>query len=311
MQEENTFIRSQEGQNILGVPRQTFFYYVNNGHIEKRPGKTARDARYSLRDILKVKEDRRANKSKAVSHFVLDWLYANDLPACLALDYKVYEEYLIGDISHYATWLNKNNHVALAAYDKTDRSKCLAYLCMLPLPETAILDIMAGKRDELSIQADEIQTYDQPGEYTLLANSAVVHPDHPTLLYAVLNGIMQYWLDQYPDRRVTRIYAQAASPAGDVLIQKFYFAPLYDLKSEPACVIPNAYVLDLSRPGASRVIRSFQKALESKHNALDLPEQEPSYLPELPQADQDKPKRTRKKTTTDVPATPDQTLWGS
>ena len=200
--------------------------------------------------------------------FDLDWMYPADLPAALALDHLVFDDELIGDLSLYEGWLTKNPYIAMTAYARNDRTQCLGYIGMIPLPEAVILDILEGRRDELSIKAEEIETYERPGEYTLLVNSAVVHPQHRSILYAILDRIMRIWVDRYPDRIITRIYAQAVSEAGDVFIQKLYFSPLQQRS--------DGYILDLSRPGASKVIRAYQEALAKKR--LEI--QENPLLPE-------------------------------
>jgi len=55
------------------------------------------------------------------------------------------------------------------------------------------------------------------------------------------NQRMQHWCEQYPKRYISKIYAQAESNAGDILIQKLFLAPRKDLA-------PNAYVLNLMFP---------------------------------------------------------------
>lgn len=224
-----------------------------------------------------------AKSRKRERPFVLDWISSADMPAIAALDHEVFADELVGDSSLYSAWVTRNPRIAMAAYDKQDRSRCLAYISMLPLPEPIILDILAGKRDELSVRPEEIETYTRAGKYTLLANSAVVRPDQRHLLYAVLDAIMRYWVEeQYPTRAIGRIYAQAASTAGDIFIQKFFFAPLYQQIDGKASVIKDGYVLDLSRPGASKVIRAFQEALARKQMELHIAQDRFSPLPELP-----------------------------
>ena len=93
-----------------------------------------------------------------------------------------------------------------------------------------------------------------------LAESAVVHPDHAEQLNAVLRSFISYWCDQYPQRYIEKIYAQAATEKGDVFIQKLYFAPLYDLADD-------AYLLDLRR-GASKIIKHYQAYIEQKQHSL-------------------------------------------
>ncbi|HEY3994322.1 MAG TPA: hypothetical protein VGM01_15745, partial [Ktedonobacteraceae bacterium] len=117
--------------------------------------------------------------------------------------------------------------------------------------------VLSGKRHETNIQNDEIETYERKGEYTLLAESVVVDPDHKEALNTLLSHLTEYWCNQYPDRSISKIYAQAESEHGDILIQKLFFAPLEDLAS-------NAFVLNMKRPGASRFIRSFQNCIKEK-----------------------------------------------
>jgi len=280
------YVTSSEGMLLLGVDRSTFFYYVDRQEIAMEAGKTRRHNRYLKQDILAVKEARKKKRLARVDRmrdasFTLDWMYPRDLTAALDLDYIVYDHRIIASFDTYETWLSKNPHIAMCAYDKKDRRKMLAYVAMLPLPETTIMEVVTGQRDEMDIQASEILTYDQSGEYTLLANSAVTHPDRPDLLYQVLTHLMQFWIEQYPTRRISRIYAQAASAAGDVLISKLYFAPLYYIVNNQAQIVKDAYVLDMARPGASKVIRHFQKSLDAKREELDLTEIALSTLPPL------------------------------
>ena len=122
---------------------------------------------------------------------------------------------------------------------------------------TVILQILSNQREETSIEADEIETYDQPGGYILLANSAAIHPDRPDLLHRLLRHIMSYWLEQYPDRYIKKIYAQAVSAPGEMLVQHLFMTPRPDLAY-------NAYELDIARPSASKIIRNFKQQLEQK-----------------------------------------------
>lgn len=286
---EEQYIPLWKCLEILGIKKSSFYYLVNTKKIATEPGRGPKDGRYLLADIMRVKNERKRRRDKSPT-FTLDWMYYRDLPAALELDYIVYEERLIASIDTYETWLKKNPYIAMSAYDRNDRRRMLAYIGMIPLQESTIMEILTGKRDEMDIKAEEIETYDRPGEYTLLANSAVVHPDRPDLLYQVLSGIMQAWLERYPERYMGRIYAQAASPQGDILISKFFFAPLYQLVDGHALPVKDAYVLDLSRPGASRVIRHFQQQLKEK--GIAQPE---TSLPTLEIPASVKPSRPRER----------------
>ena len=259
------YVDSREGADLLGVDTGRFFYYVQSGQIAKEPDSPKRNARYKVADILKVKE-KLANKkrTKNSTQHIVDWIGVNDVLTSLQLDYRVYgDEVFLADLPYYAERVKKNPHVALAIYDSPKRERILAYISLLPVPEQTIIEVLRGERHETKISTDEIETYERKGGYTLLAESVVTDPYHPELLNTLLRHLTEYWCEQYPDRYVTKIYAQAESRHGDILIQKLFLAPREDLA-------PNAYVLNLMRPGASRFVRSFQECIERKREALGI-----------------------------------------
>lgn len=106
----------------------------------------------------------------------------------------------------------------------------------------------------LSIQ---VESYNRPGPYTLLAISAVTYPDYLELLYRLLRGHMDFWIKQYPERYIRKIYAQSVSDRGEMLIQHLFMAPRADLAF-------NAYELDFARTSASKIIRNFRVYLDAK-----------------------------------------------
>jgi len=261
------YVPSSVGEKILGVDTGKFFYYVQSGQIAREPGSPKRNARYSVADILKVKEKRASRqRNKKTIHGMIDWIGVDDVLTSLQLDYRVYgSEVFLADLPYYAERVVRNPHVALAVFDSPRRERILAYLSLLPLPEPVILEVLRGEKHETRIRTEEIETYERKGGYTLLAESVVADPEHPEQLNTLLKHLAEYWCEQYPDRYITKIYAQAESRRGDILIQKVFFAPREDLA-------PNAYVLNLSRPGASRFVRHFQQCIEEKREALGLPE---------------------------------------
>lgn len=259
---QEEFVPWSQGAELLGMKRTTFFHYVRTGQIRSEPGRQPRDGRYSLADIYKLKERREQGKprkpyKKKLPPVVVDWLQPSDIPAGLKLDYLLYHEDIdLAEAAVYQAWRRNNNLLTMGAFSK-DRSECLAYLQLVPLPEQTIFDILSGKREENSIKPEEVLAYDKPGAYTLLGISAVCHPERPDLLFRLLDKIMDFWVDQYPERYVTKVYALAVSKRGDMLIQHLFMAPRPDLAR-------NAYELNLARPAASKIVRRFQEKLIAK-----------------------------------------------
>lgn len=216
---------------------------------------------YVKEDVDKLAKEMRPFKKRGQASKELttavDWQIISDLPAILKLDLKVYHENIVGDISLYISWEKINPYITLLSFEKNNREHVLAYISLVPLPEETIITTLKGERPELSIKADEIETYEREGGYTLLAESIVVDPDYPEQLNTVLQAVLNHWCEQYPHRYIEKIYADAVTDYGDMLVRKLYFSPLYNVSD-------TAYVLDLRKPGISRVVRSFQECLKQK-----------------------------------------------
>ncbi len=258
---ESTYT-STEARRKLKASTSTFKRLVDSGKIRKITPPNKKQGMYLKEDVDKIAKEMQpfaqtaTRKGKKLTTTV-DWQKISDLPAILKLDLEVYHETIVGDIGLYISWERKNPKITLISFESGNRENILAYLSLVPLPEQVIVSILSGEREELSISPDEIETYDRKGGYTLLAESAVTHPHHPEQLTHVLREALRFWCDQYPDRYIEKIYAQAATQAGDILVRKLFFSPLYDLSDD-------AYVLDLRRPGIAQPIRVFQECLQHK-----------------------------------------------
>ena len=263
---------SSEARDKLNISTSTFKRLIDTGKIRKVTAPNKKHGMYVKADVDKLAEEMRPytqltrhrgkqNGRENKLSTTVDWQQITDLPAVLKLDLKVYKENIVGDIGLYISWERKNPHITLLSFESSNRENVLAYVSLVPLPEEMILSILKGEREELSISADEVETYERKGGYTLLAESAVVHPDYPEQLTNILREVLNFWCEQYPDRYIEKIYAQAASEAGDILVRKLYFSPLYDLSDD-------AYVLDLRRPGVSKLVQRFQECLKEKEDHL-------------------------------------------
>ena len=262
-QEDNKYVPWSEGAQLLGIKRNAFFYLVESGQVRAQSGRGPRDGRYSLQDILAVKARRESSKPRKPHRrkptlVEIDWLRWDDLPACLRLDQIVYKEDVdLGEVGVYQSWRKKNPNTSIAAFDKKDRNICLGYIGLVPVNEQTCIDVLSGKRSDTTITVDDIEAYDRPGAYTLYAISAVCHPERPDLLYTLLYHHMQFWTDMFPERYIRKIYAQAVSEKGEMLVQHLFMAPRPDLRYD-------AYELDLARPSASKIIQHFKRQLQAK-----------------------------------------------
>lgn len=269
--ETQKYVDSNEASILLGEKPATLFYHVDRGEIEVIGER--RERRYKVADILQVKARRQAKKRKPAP-VLLDWLYAADVPAGLKLSMAVYPgEVDLAEAAIYQSWRKNNPYLTMAAFSP-DRQECYASVQLVPLrDEQVILDVLSGRREEASIQPDEIPGYDQPGPYYLLVTSATCLKDRPLLLYQVLYKYIDFWVDMFPDRYIKRVYAQAVSESGMRIVQHFFMAPRPDLAY-------NAFMIDMQWPQASKMMSHLKKTLERKA-PLPIDLQWPPQLPTI------------------------------
>jgi hypothetical protein len=276
---KDEMVTSEEGVRLYeeaGLSENTFYRHAREGKIQKSlPENQERNALYSNTDIQANIEKHYKRKGitppptkRTIPDIILDWVKPEDVPSGLALDQIVYNEMFLANIEVYMAWRRKNPKISMGAFDAKDRRTRYGYVGLIPLPEHIILDILMGKKDEKEITPDEILTYDNPGEYTLLANSAVIHPDYPELANSIIHAIMNFWIDVYPEKKIKRIYAQTVSDQGRTLARKLYLGPLYIIKDNVLTRIEDAYVIDMQEPATSKVLRQFQEKLKMKDKGV-------------------------------------------
>lgn len=254
--QQEEYVPWEEGAKIIGINKSSFFYHVDKGDIAEQEGTAPRQGRYLVSDILKVKAKRDGRRPRKKytrkNEHLIDWIGVKDLPAGITLAATLYEEDLLDAsddtaLEKFIGWRKNNDKISMAAFT-SNREKCLASIQVLPLPEFVILDILSGKRSETNIQADEIQSYEAPGPYILLVNSALALHEHRQLLTDVLLKYVNFWVSMFPERYIRKVYAQAMSPQGMLLVQHFFMTPRYDLAD-------NAFELDFSKPVLSKILR--------------------------------------------------------
>jgi hypothetical protein len=255
------FVRFSEAVELFKpFDENAFNYRVRAGDIKSQEDEKGKiyelQSIVHLRDIL-IEEEKQEKEKKQKLEVQIDWSNAYDVPAGLKLAQQLYGPDIdIATVGIYQAWRKNNNQISMGVFS-LDRAECLAAIQVIPLPEEVILDILSKARKESSIQPDEIRSYNDPGPYNLLVTNAVVLPERPLLLFQLLDRYMEFWVEQYPERYIKRVYAQAASERGIHLIQHFFMAPRLDLAYD-------AYMIDMAVPSASKVIRRFKQKLERK-----------------------------------------------
>lgn len=254
---DSNWVLLQEALDLAGGMKPgTFSYHVRAGRVKIKEGTGPRNHRYYVPDILQLKTQRRKRGGEQ-EQVLIDWIKPSDVPSGLKLAQTLYNEDVdLADVARYQAWRKYNPYLNMGAFSP-DREVCYAALMLVPLDETLLLSVLKGDKLESSIEEKEVERYDHPGEYTLLGASALCLPDRPSLLYRVMVKFMDFFVEMYPEKYISRIYAQAVSDSGLMLVQHTFMSPRYDLAD-------NAFMLDMARPSASKIIRRFQARLDAK-----------------------------------------------
>jgi len=260
------YVRFAEAAKLFEpFTKNTFNYRVRTGDItvsEDEGGKM-----YEIASIVATKRSllhEEAEKKAALSKHYIRWTTPNDVIASMILDREIYHEEYLADTEHYRERKSKNPYTSIAVFDSEKEDTMYAYISLLPLPEATIMDILLGKRDETEITSKDILTYDEPGEYMLLASSAAQHPSYKNLLIGLIRAYTEFWVGLYPEKRIKRIYAQTVSDDGRRMVSQLRMSGMYTVSNGSLERIKDAYVLEMDEPAVSRVIKDFQERLKEQ-----------------------------------------------
>lgn len=260
------YVRFSEAIKLFEpLSRGMFSYRVKANDIiveEDNGGKL-----YQIASILEAKRsllnEERDKRVAATKHHIR-WTTKDDVIASMILDRAIYKEEYLADTDHYKERKSKNPYTSIAVFDSEKPDTMYAYISLLPLPEETIMDILLGKRTETELTSKDILTYDEPGEYMLLASSTAQHPDYKNLLGGLIRQYMAFWVDLYPEKRIKRIYAETVSDDGRRIANELQMGPMYTMANGRLERIKDAFVIDLDEPAGSKIIQRFQQKLKEK-----------------------------------------------
>ncbi|GHO88319.1 hypothetical protein [Dictyobacter formicarum] len=280
---QEKYISSKEGAALLGVTKQSFFYYVESRGIRRREindgGKDQYE--YSYDDLVNIKDEvqakitsrkkststkaagatREVGKQKEPSGKTA-WAAAEDLPYIYALDCDTYGlEYSVPP-TKTIHWWQKNQTAIRVLYNEENRKDIWGCLTLLPMEEEIIFNLLRGDLSEQQITADHILTYEPGKEYNCYVTSCVIRPDKSSSFNSLLNSVLEHWIN-HPEIKINKLYGFAAGATEDMsdendgmrLIKKLFFSPRYDIDK-------NAWELNLNYYNPSPIIQKFQKRLK-------------------------------------------------
>jgi len=283
-QSQEKFVSSNEGASLLGVDRQSFFYYVGSRGIARREthsgGKDHYE--YSYRDILNIKEEvqaRRANRKRNTKASevkvkertaMTDWCKIEDLPYIYALDCELYGIENSAPPTSTLRWVKKNDTIIRMIFNANNRREIWGTLTLLPMKEETIFKVLRDNMSEKELEQEDILIYEQKKEYTCYVASCAILPQKRALFPSLFKSMIDYWCE-HPDIHIRKLYAFALGAYNNMdqendglrMIKKLYFSPRYDIAE-------NAWELDLEHYNPSPAIQGFQNCLREKRERMAM-----------------------------------------
>jgi hypothetical protein len=256
MTEEITY---QELSALFDIPSTSWNRAVNLGKVPKlRRGVFDREMAlaYCEKNFRKRKKDQLA----------IDWLTESDLGSLYDLERAAYGRD-VANPNLIASFLDYNPFLCKIAFNSSHRGEIWGAVRFLPVRSGATLmklielgTVGAG----LGVGEDGLVNYASAGVYDLYVASIIMKEGKESLLTTLLIAYFDWWVEQYPDRRVGKIWARSVSHEGGQAAITLGMSPFYILDGGTLSRVENAFVLDLSLPHHNRLVRNFQTKLQEK-----------------------------------------------
>jgi hypothetical protein len=192
---------------------------------------------------------------------VTDWIRFDDLPFVQHLDLELYGPDQTVDMSVTYRWWKKNPYMCRILFNAQDRRDIWGALTIMPLPEELIYRLLRQEISEREIKPEDIFVYEPGRAYHGYIASVIVRPQHQAHLRSLVQSMLDFWCQEYPEIRLQKLYAYGASAEGRRLIRHLFFSRRYDLGN-------NAWELDpMDQGNPSRLITSFQECIKRKEIA--------------------------------------------
>lgn len=137
----------------------------------------------------------------------------------VGIDKLVYNDSYIGDYQKCVGWWKKNRFIYVMIED-VRMKKIIGYINAMPIDDVLYDKIKNGEIIDVTIDEENIETYDLPDTYNLYISSVALHPSyHNTGAFKFLYDALMMLITELFEREIyfSRILADAVSPIGERL----------------------------------------------------------------------------------------------
>lgn len=265
-QDEDTWVPLREALDLLKTMGKVgFYYHVRHNVIRSHKSESNdRDNVYHLGDVKRFYAKRTNQEVRYEQHAetVLRWITPADIAYLIKLDYEVYGSYPEQDNNTFASWLERNTHMALGVFDQAQPTRCLAYVSAPPVYEPSLLRLLQTEQYSIFSVLTHIEplTYEgmEPGFFTPVIHTMAAKSEK--YLSEVLSGLVDYWKSLLPEREITRIYGVGGEKFE--VLRNLGFSQVSIISQDTLLPLPAFHLeMEPSYPIVEPSLRDYQEAL--------------------------------------------------
>jgi hypothetical protein len=211
-----------------------------------------------LRAQIEQVRDRVVPRKPSVPPAETDWISFDDLPFLQHLDIEMYGAEATVEMAITWQWWQRNPRMCRILFNASDRRDIWGAVTVMPLREETILRLLRHEMEERDIRPEDILPYEGGNDYSCYVASLLIRPEHRVHLRKLLQSIFDYWCEQYPQIKISRLYANVTSEEGMYVIHHLFFSPRYDLGEHVFELRP------LRTGNPSALVKFFQRCLQQK-----------------------------------------------
>ncbi len=212
---------------------------------------------------------------------VTDWVRKENVPYLYIFDVKKQGMEDAIDPKAFPGWLSKNPYLSRILHKENDPTQIYGALTILPLQEETILRLLKQEISERDLTPHDILVYKSGRNFTGYIKSLAIDEQYRHEASNLVSSMFSIWCDFFPGSQMKKLYARARTEEADKLLSRFYFAPRYDLSTQPNRT--DVYELDLQRPNRSPLMQRFQHLMKTAQHpspAEDITASIQTFLPE-------------------------------
>lgn len=150
------------------------------------------------------------------------------------IDKLVYKDYYVGNYDNCIRWWKRNKYIYVMLED-IRLNKIIGYINAMPINDNLYNIIMKGEIIDVSINEENIETYDLPDSYNLYISSVALHPDyHNSGAFKFLYDALMLLMIELFKREIyfKKVIADAVSPIGEKLCKYIGMSKCKDSKHD-------------------------------------------------------------------------------